>query len=112
MPAGHDVEHLLLGGDTRHRVGNGGVHVAEDHVDVVAVDQLAGFLHPGADVVGAVLDQQFDLTAEDAVLFVDFLDGVFGALYFPLRQSGQDPGQRIDHADLDRGVAARADDEG
>ena len=108
MAAGHDVEDLLLVGDLRHRVGDAGVHVAEDHVDLVAVDQLARLLHAGADVVGRILDQELDLAAEDAALLVDLGLGVFGAVDLALRQRRQHAGQRIDHADLDRLLAERA----
>ena len=66
-------------------------------------------LHAGADVVGRVLDQELDLTAENAALLVDFRLGVFGAVHFALRQRRQHAGERIDHADLDRLVAERAD---
>ena len=97
-------------GDLRHRVGDAGVHVAEDDVDLVALDQLAGLLHAGADVVGGILDQKLDLAAEDAVLFVKPFNGVFGALDLAGGESGEDAGQRIDHADPHRGFPARSDD--
>ena len=71
-------------------------------VDVVAIDQLVGLLHAGADVVGRILDQQLDLAAENAALLVDLGFGIFGAVDLALRQRRQDAGQRIDHADLDR----------
>ena len=97
-------------GHLRHRVGDAGIHVAEDHVDLIAVDQLARLLHAGADVVGRILDQKLDLAAENAALLVDFGHGVFGAVDLALRQRRQHAGQRIDHADLDRLLAASRDE--
>src|SRR6185437_6175072 len=86
--------------------------VADHEVDAVALDQLAGLLHAGADVVGGVLDQQFDLAAEDAALGVDLLDGEPGAHHLVAGGRGVNTGQGIDHAHLDRGFTARLDDEG
>ncbi len=79
---------------------------------LVALDQLARLLHAGADVVGRILDQQLELAAENAALGVDLLDRELGADHLVLRDRGVDAGQRIDHADLDGGLAARLDDEG
>ncbi len=110
VTAGDDVEDFEFAGDLRHGVGDAGVHVAEDDVDLVTLDQLAGFLHAGADVVGGVFDQKFDLTAENTVLFVQSFDGVFGAFDFTGGEGGEDAGQGIDHADADRRFAAGADD--
>ena len=111
MAARHDMEHLLLAGHLQHGISDAGVHVAEDHVHFVAVDELLRLLDAGADVVGGVLDEQFDLPSEDAALLVDLVARVLRALDLALRQRGQDAGQRIDHADLDRLLAARAQDE-
>ena len=111
MAARHDVEDLLLVGHLRHRIGDAGVDVADDGVDVVAVDQLARLLHAGADVVGRILDQELNLAAQNAALLVDFGLGVFGAVDLALRQRRQNAGQRVDHADLDRLVGERPNDE-
>ena len=105
------MEHFLLVGHLRHRVGDAGIDVADDDVDLVAVDQLSRLLHAGADVVRRILDQELDLAAENAALLVDFGLGVFGAVDLALRQRRQHAGQRIDHADLDRLIAERLDDE-
>ena len=78
---------------------------------LIAVDQLARLLHAGADVVGQILDQELDLAAQNAALLVDLGLGIFGAVDLALRQCRQDAGQRIDHADFDRLVAERVDDE-
>ena len=51
------------------------IDVANQEVDLVAVDELAGLLHGGAGVAaGRILDQQFDLAAENAALGVDLLE--------------------------------------
>jgi hypothetical protein len=112
MAARHDVEHLLLVGDLRHRIGDAGIDVAEDHGDLVAVDQLARLLNAGADVVGGIFDQELDLTAENAALLVDFGLGIFGAVNLALRERREHAGQRVDHSNLDRLVGKRLDDEG
>ena len=75
------------------------------------IDQLARLLYAGPNVVGGVLDQQLDRTAEDAALFVDFGFGIFRPVDLALRQSRQYPCQRIDHPDFDRLVAASGEDE-
>ncbi len=111
VAAGHDVQHLLLGGDGHHGVGDTGVHVAQDGVDIVALDQLAGFLDAGAGVVGGVFYQQLNRPAEDAALLVQILDGPFGAFDLAGGEGGQAAGDRIDHADPDRGFATSLDDE-
>ena len=101
VTAGDDVQNLLFGGDLRYRRGDAGIHVADNEIDVVALDQLACLLHAGADVIGRVFDQQLDLPPEDAALGVDLLDGVFGADDFVSGRSRIDTGQRIDHSHLD-----------
>src|SRR6185312_7572443 len=50
VAAGHDMEDLFLRGDLRDRGGDAGVHIANNEIDVVAFDELAGFLHAGAYV--------------------------------------------------------------
>ncbi len=81
-------------------------------LDLVALDQLAGLLDPGADVVRGVFDQEFERAAENAALGVDVVDRQPRADHFVLRHRGVDAGERIDHADLDRGFTAGGDDEG
>jgi len=79
---------------------------------LIALDQLARFLHAGADVVGRVFDQKLDRSAQNAALLVDLLGGEFGAHHFALRNRGIDSGQGINHADPHRRFAAGLDDEG
>ena len=69
MAAWHDVKDFLLGGHLRHRIGDAGVDVAEDGVDVVAVDQLSRLLHAGADVVGRVLNQELEPDGPESLPF-------------------------------------------
>ena len=108
MAARHDMEDLPLVCHLRHRVRNAGIDVAQDHGDLIAIDQLFRLLYAGADIVGRILDEELDLAAKNATLLVDFSLGVFGAVHFALRQRRQHAGERIDHADLDRLVAERA----
>ena len=75
VAAGDDVQDVLLVRHLGHRERQRRVDVAEQEVDLVALDQLARLLHRGAGVAaGRVLDQQLDLAAEDAALGVDLLD--------------------------------------
>ncbi len=110
MTARDDVEDLQLAGHLRHGVGDAGVHVAEDHVDLVALDQLAGFLHAGADVVRGILDQKLHRASQDTACLVNDFNGVFGTFDFTGGQCREDAGQRIDHADADRRFAAGRDE--
>jgi hypothetical protein len=95
-----------------YRDRNTGIHVADDEAHLVALDQLPRLLHPGADIIGGVLDQKFDRPVQNAALLVDLLGGEFCAYYFALCDRGVNAGQRIHHSDLNRGFAAGFDDEG
>ena len=103
------MQHLLFAGDLRHRDRDAGIHVADDEADLVAFDQLARLLHAGADIVGGVLDQKLDRTAENAALLVDLLKGVFGADHFVLGDRGIDARQWIDQPNSNRRFAAGLD---
>jgi hypothetical protein len=46
------VQNLLFRGHLSDCRGDAGVHIADDKVDVIPLDQLAGLLHTGADVIG------------------------------------------------------------
>src|SRR6185312_3329832 len=81
-------------------------------VDLVALDQLVRLLHAGAGVVGAVLDKELDLAAQDAALLVELLDRPLGALDLGDREGRQAAGDWVDETDLHRRLAARLDDEG
>src|SRR5271155_827526 len=106
------MQEPLFVGDLRDRLRDGRVHIADKKAYLVALDQLSRFLHPGADIVGRILDEQLDRTFKDAAVGVYLLDGQSGAYYFIRRDRGIDAGQRIDHADPDGGLSARRDDGG
>ena len=107
------MEHALLEGDIRHRLRQPRVDVADEEVDLVALDQLVGLLHRDGGVgAGRILDQQLDLAAEDAALGVDLVDRELGADQFVLAERGVGAGQRIVEADLDVVGRARGLNEG
>ena len=110
VAAGHDVEHLRLIGHLRHGVGDAGIHVTEDDIDLVALDQLAGFLHARADIVGGILDQEFHLATKNAVLFVYDFNRIAGTFNLARGECREDAGQRINHADADGALPTRGDD--
>ena len=64
------MEHALFVGDLGDRLGDARIHVADQEACLLALDQLARLLHAGADVIGAILDQQLDLAPENAALGV------------------------------------------
>src|SRR5271169_4062968 len=106
------MQEPLFVGDLRDRLRDGRVHIADEKAYLVALDQLSSFLHPGADIVGRILDEQLDGTFKDAAVGVYLLDGQLDAYYFILRVRGIDASQGINHADPDRGLGARRDDGG
>ena len=112
VAAGNDVQDFLFGGDLGDRGGDAGIDVADHEVDLIPLDQLARLLHAGADVVGGIFHQQFDLPPENAAFGVDLLDGELGSHHLVAGRRGIDAGERIDHADPDRRLAARGDDKG
>jgi hypothetical protein len=112
MAAADDVQHFLFAGNLCNRRRDAGIDVADDEAHLIALDQLVGFLHAGADVVGGVFNQQLDLAAEDAALLVDLLDGVFGTHHLALRDRRVNAGQGIDKSDLHRSVGQGLNDEG
>src|SRR6516164_3176588 len=112
VTARDDMEHLLLAGDLGHRDRDARIDVADDEAHLVAFDQLARFLHAGADVVGRVLDQKFNGPAQNAALPVDLPYGVFGADHLVLGDRGIDAGQWIDQADPHWRFTSGLDDEG
>ena len=111
MTAGHDMKLALFRGHLRHRERHRRVDVAGDEIDLVAVDQLAGLVHAGGNVVGRIGDQQLDLTAEDAAALVDPFDGEAGAGDLGLGERRINPGERLHHPDLYRRLRPGADRE-
>ena len=66
MAARNDVQDFLFVGHLRHRQRERGIDVAEQKIDLVAVDQLARLLHRRAGVAaGGILDDQFDVAARE-----------------------------------------------
>jgi hypothetical protein len=106
------MKRLLFAGDLRHRDRDTGIHVADDETHLIAIDQFPGLLYTGADIVGRVLDQEFDRPAQNAAFLVDLLGGEFGSHHLVLCKRGINPGQRIDHADPHRRFTAGLDDVG
>ena len=111
MAARNDVQHLILTCDLGERQSDRRVHIPDEERHLVAVDQLVRLLHAGAGVVRRILDEQFDGAAENAALRVDLPDGELGTGHFVLGGRRIGSGERIDHADAKRRLAARADDE-
>ncbi len=69
---------------------------------------LLRLLHRNCSVsAGRILDQQFDLAAENAVLGIDLVEGELSADQFVFAERGIGPGQRIIEADFDRLVGER-----
>ena len=113
MAAGNDVQDALFVRHLRHGERERRVHVAEQEIDLVALDQLARLLHRRAGVAaGRILDDELDRTAENAALGVDLLERHLAADQFVLAERGVGAGQRIVEADPDRVRGARANDEG
>ena len=112
VTAGNDMEHLLLEADIGHRLRQRRIDVAEQEVDLVALDQLVGFLHrDGGFAAGRIFDQQIDFAAEDTALGIDLLDRELAADQFVLADRGEGAGQRVVEADLDWLIPARRDHE-
>ena len=112
MAAGHDVQDALFVRDLRHGERQRRVDVAEQEIDLVAVDQLARLLHRRAGVAAdRILDDELDRAAEDAALGVDLVERHLAADELVLARAGVGAGQRIVEADLDRVGGAGADDE-
>ena len=89
------------------------VDVAEQEIDIVALDQLARFLDSNAGI-GArrILDQQLALAAEDAAFGIDLLDRQLAADLLVLAELGISAGQRIVEAELDLVGSASGNREG
>ena len=102
MAAGHDMEDFLFEANVGDRLRQRRVDVADQEVDLVAVDQLARLLHRGAGVAaGRIFDQQFHLAAENAALGIDLFDRELAADQFVFAERGIGAGQRVVEADFD-----------
>ena len=113
MAAGHDMQDALLVRDLGHGERERRVDVAEQEVDLVALDQLARLLHGRAGVAaGRILDDQLAWATEDAALGVDLLERHLAADQFVLSRRGVSPCQRIVEPDAYGVRGASANDEG
>ena len=73
----------------------------------VPLDHLLGFTDAGGRVAGGILDQQLDLLAEPAALFVLHFGVKFGAALLLLSDRPERTRQRQRHAELDRAAGLR-----
>jgi hypothetical protein len=90
MTAGDDVKHFFLEADIGHRLCERRIDVAEQEVDLIAFDQLVGFLHRDRGfAAGRIFDEQIDFTAENAALGVDLIDGELRAEEFVFSDGGE-----------------------
>ena len=113
MAARHDMQDALFVRNLGHGERERRVDVAEQEVDLVALDQLARLLHRGARVAaGRILDDEFNRAAENAALGVDLIERQLAADQFVLAWPGVSAGQRIVEADPDRVRGAGANDKG
>ena len=112
MAAGADVENVLFVRNLGHGERQRGVHVAQQKVDLVVVDQFARLLHRNSGVAaGRIFDDELGRTAEQAALGVDLVESHLAADQFVLAQPRVGARQRIVEFDLDDLSGARGDDE-
>jgi hypothetical protein len=103
--AGDDVERLLLLGVVEHRERDiAGLH-ADDHVDLVAFDQLLGLLQPDLRIELVVLLDDLDLAAADGP--ADAVEEQVHAVEIVLGGIGDRAGEGIEVAELDRRAGLR-----
>ena len=75
--------------------------VAQQEIDLVAIDQLARLQHGGARVAAReILHHQVDAASKNAPLGVNLLKGELTADQFVLAQRAEGAGQRIVEANL------------
>ena len=112
VSAGHDVELALLGRHPRHRERDRRVDVAEDEIDLIAVDQLLGFRDADRDVVRGIFDQELHLAAENAAALIDLIEREPGTIDFGCGELRIDAAERLDHPYFHRFFGAGPDREG
>src|SRR5581483_8056431 len=97
-----DVKDALLVRNLRNRLRERRVHVSDEKIDLVALDQLASLLHGGARITARrIFREQIDLAAKDAALGVDLIDRKLAPDLLVLAGRGVSAGQRIVETDLD-----------
>src|SRR6185503_21392253 len=77
------------------------VAVADDHVDLVLLDEALGREHGLRRLAARVVQRQLDATAADAALLVGLLDEELDRALHPVAQEGRRPGVGKDAADPD-----------
>src|SRR5208282_6384561 len=88
------------------------IDVANQKIDVVALDQLARLLHRRTRVTACgIFDQQLDLAPKYPVLAIELVDRELAADLFVLADRRVGSGQRIVEPDLDRLVGEGLDHE-
>ncbi|OIQ76402.1 hypothetical protein GALL_419190 [mine drainage metagenome] len=113
MAARNNVEHALFVRDVGNCLRQRRVDVADDEIDLIAVDQFARLLHGGAGVArGRVLDGKLDLLAQNAALGVDLIHSHRHAQSFVLAKRRIGAGQGVVHANLDDVSSTRSAHEG
>ena len=80
MAAGYDVQHTFFAGHLAQRQRDGRIHIANQKINLAAVDEFACLLNTSSHVVRRVLDEQFHGAADDPAFGVDFLDRELGSL--------------------------------
>ena len=91
--AGHDVELTLLKARVGHGLRERRIDVADQKIDFVALDQLQCFLNRGGGVAaGRILDQEFDLAAQNSTLGINLLDGELRTDQFVLAERREGAG--------------------
>ena len=112
VASSHDVQHTGPAREVAESERHRGVDVAEEEVDLVAVDQqVALCTATPASVEVGILRNEGHRAAEDAALLVDLVDGELAAdllVFAELRVSAR---ERIVEADLDWFLSKRLNDE-
>ena len=97
VSAGHDVDLAPLRRHPHHRQRDRRVHVTENEIGLIAVDQLVGFCDAHRDVVAGILDQQPHLAANEAASLIDLLKRESGARHFSIGKLCIYAGERLNH---------------
>jgi hypothetical protein len=103
VTAGHDVEDALLIGHVRDRGRQCRVDVADQEIDLIAIDQLTRLLDCSVGVAACRLfDQELHRTAENAALGIDLGQRELRAEQFVLPERGVSARQWIIETDFHR----------